>query len=219
MPLTLVTGPANAAKAGEVLGGLRARLEDQPILVVPGFADVDHAQRELAERGAVFGASVLRFEWLYREIARRAGHSARVASDIQRELIVEGAVRRAELAVLAESAAQPGFVHAAARFVTELGRSMVEPARLTRALRDWAGDGPRRALRRGGGRDLPRLPRRARVGRARRRRSCSPGARSTRCAASPGAGAPRRCSSTASTTSIRSSATRSRRSPATAGPT
>ena len=104
MPLTLVTGPANAAKAGEVLGGLRARLEDEPILVVPGFADVDHAQRELAERGAVFGASVLRFEWLYREIARRAGHSARVASDIQRELIVEGAVRRAELGVLAESA-------------------------------------------------------------------------------------------------------------------
>ena len=54
-------------------------------------------------------------------------------------------MRRAELGVLAESAAQPGFVHAAARFVAELGRSMVEPARLTRALRDWAGDGPRRA--------------------------------------------------------------------------
>ena len=47
--------------------------------------------------------------------------------------------------MLAESAAQPGFVHAAARFVTELGRSMVEPARFTRALRAWAGDGPRRA--------------------------------------------------------------------------
>jgi ATP-dependent helicase/DNAse subunit B len=145
VPLKLVTGPANAAKAGEVLGGLRARLDDDPILVVPTFADVEHAQRELAERGAIFGARVLRFEWLFQEIAARAGFAGRQASDFQRELIVEQAVRRTKLDVLAESADQPGFVRAAARFVEELGRAMVEPARLTRALRDWAGDGPRRA--------------------------------------------------------------------------
>jgi ATP-dependent helicase/DNAse subunit B len=143
VPLTLVTGPANAAKAGEVLGGLRARLDDEPILVVPGLSDVEHAQRELAERGVVFGASVLRFDRLFGEVARRAGHSERVASDVQRELIVEGAVGRAKLELLAESAAQPGFVRAAARFVTELGRSRVEPARFTQALRAWAGGGPR----------------------------------------------------------------------------
>ena len=130
MTLTLVTGPANAAKAGEVLGGLRARLEDEPILVVPTFQDVEHAQRELAERGAVFGARVLRFEWLFREIADRGGYHESMASPVQRELIVEDAVRRARLAVLAESAAQPGFVRAAARFVAELGRGMVDPARL-----------------------------------------------------------------------------------------
>jgi ATP-dependent helicase/DNAse subunit B len=144
VPLTLVTGPANAAKAGEVLGGLRARVDDEPILVVPAFQDVEHAQRELADRGAVFGVSVLRFDWLYREIARRTGHSERIASDVQRELIVEEAVSRARLELLAESAAQAGFVRAAARFVAELERSMVEPARFTQALRAWAGDGPRR---------------------------------------------------------------------------
>jgi ATP-dependent helicase/DNAse subunit B len=144
VPLALVTGPANAAKAGEVLGGLRARVDEEPILVVPAFQDVEHAQRELAQAGAVFGVSVLRFDWLFREIARRADVSERVASDVQRELIVEEAVRRAGLELLADSAAQPGFVHAAARFVAELGRSMVEPARFTQALRAWAGDGPRR---------------------------------------------------------------------------
>ncbi len=145
MPLTLVTGPANAAKAGAVLGGLRARLDDEgPILVVPAFGDVEHAQRELAQRGAVFGARVLRFRWLFQEIAGRAGYSARVASEVQRELIAEGAVRRADLRVLAESAGHPGFVHATGHFVAELGRSMVDPARFTRALRDWSGDGPRR---------------------------------------------------------------------------
>jgi ATP-dependent helicase/DNAse subunit B len=144
MSLTLVTGPANAAKAGEVLGGLRARLDDEPILVVPSFQDVEHAQRELAERGAVFGARVLRFDWLFREIAERGGYRQRVASEVQRELIVEQAVRKAELDVLAESAAQSGFARAAVRFVAELGRNMVDPGRLTAALRRWARDGPRR---------------------------------------------------------------------------
>jgi ATP-dependent helicase/DNAse subunit B len=146
VPLKLVTGPANAAKAGEVLGGLRSRLDDDPILVVPTFADVDHAQRELAERGAVFGARVMQFKWLFDEIAARAGFDGRKASEFQRELVVEEAVRRARLGVLAESAAQPGFVRAAARFFAELGRvrNPMSAARFTRALRDWAGDGPRR---------------------------------------------------------------------------
>jgi len=145
VPLKLVTGPANAAKAGEVLGGLRARLDEDPILVVPTLGDVEHAQRELAERGAVFGARVLRFKWLFEEIAIRAGYLEPVASDFQRELIVEEAVRRTNLRVLGESASQPGFTRAAARFVTELGRARVDAPRLTTALRQWAGRGPRRA--------------------------------------------------------------------------
>ena len=146
MPLKLVTGPANAAKAGEVLGGLRDRLAEDPVLVVPTFADVEHAQRELADRGAIFGARVMRFEWLFGEIAKRVGFDGRRASEFQRELIAEDAVRRARLEVLAESAAQPGFVRAAAHFFAELGqvRNEVSGARLTRALRDWAADGPRR---------------------------------------------------------------------------
>jgi ATP-dependent helicase/DNAse subunit B len=145
VPLKLVTGPANAAKAGEVLGGLRERLNEEPILVVPAFGDVEHAQRELAERGAVFGAGVVRFARLFGIVAERVGYVARVASDLQRELIVEEAVRAASLSELAESANRPGFARAARRFVAELGRSMVEPQRFTRALRDWAGDGPRRS--------------------------------------------------------------------------
>ncbi|MBA3436758.1 MAG: exodeoxyribonuclease V subunit gamma [Thermoleophilaceae bacterium] len=150
MPLRLVTGPANAAKAGAVLGPLRDRLDERgaaqpPILVVPSFEDVDHSRRELADRGAVFGVDVLRFGALFGQIAARAGHHARRASELQRMLIIEEAVRAARLDVLSASAQRPGFARAAARFTAELERSMVEPARLTRALRDWAGDGPRRA--------------------------------------------------------------------------
>ena len=144
MPLTLVTGPANSAKAGEVLGGLRARLDDEPILVVPAFGDVEHAQRELAAHGAVFGARVLRFDWLFRAIAERAGYGEPIASTLQRELVVLEAVRGARLELLADSAARPGFARAAARLVAELERAMIDPPRFTRALRRWAGDGPRR---------------------------------------------------------------------------
>jgi ATP-dependent helicase/DNAse subunit B len=145
MPLTLVTGPANAAKAGEVLGGLRARLGDDPVLVVPSFQDVEHAQRELADAGAVFGARVLRFGRLFREIADRAGYDEPVASRVQRELLVEAAIEEAGLRVLADSAARPGFVRAAVRLVAELGRARVDPGRFTRALRSWAAESGRRA--------------------------------------------------------------------------
>ncbi|MBN1528498.1 MAG: exodeoxyribonuclease V subunit gamma [Thermoleophilaceae bacterium] len=145
MPLRLVTGPANAAKAGEVLGGLRARLDEDPVLLVPSFQDVEHAQRELAERGAVFGARVLRFERLYKLVADRVGYRERVVSDVQRDLLLEAAVERARLEVLAESAAGAGFIRAAARLVSELGAARVDPGRFTQALRAWAGDGPRRA--------------------------------------------------------------------------
>jgi ATP-dependent helicase/DNAse subunit B len=154
MPLKLVTGPANAAKAGAVLGGLRARVDDEPLLVVPAFEDVEHNQRELAAHGAVFGVHVVRFKRLFAQIATRAGVRGRAVSRLQRELIVADAVRAAGLEALGESAERPGFMRAATRFVADVERSlaersaagpaMVEPARLTQALRAWAGDGPRR---------------------------------------------------------------------------
>ncbi|HET8673636.1 MAG TPA: PD-(D/E)XK nuclease family protein [Thermoleophilaceae bacterium] len=143
MALRLVTGPANSGKAGVLLGAYRARLDEEPILVVPSLEDVEHTQRELADGGAVFGTRVVRFKWLFEEIANRAGSRARVASALQRELIVEEAVRSLDLQALGRSARRPGFVRAAVRLVAELERSMVEPPRFTRALRDWAGSGPR----------------------------------------------------------------------------
>ena len=143
MTLHLVTGPANAAKAGAVLGPLRERLGEEPVLVVPGFQDVEHARRELAVTGATFGARVVHFSQLFTLIARRTGYAAQRATELQRRLMAEDAVRRARLTVMDESAQRPGFVRALLRFVSELERATVEPPRLARALRDWAGDGAR----------------------------------------------------------------------------
>lgn len=137
MPLKLVTGPANAAKAGVVLGGYRERLAEDPVLVVPSFPDVEHVQREMAANGAIFGVNVLRFERLWRLIAHRTGYSARVAGSMQREMLVARTVREARLRTLAASAARPGFVRAATRFLAELGRAGIEPDRLREALDAW----------------------------------------------------------------------------------
>src|SRR3954462_1938029 len=145
MGLTLVTGPANSGRAGEVLGAYRARLAEEPILVVPAYPDVEHTLRELAADGAVFGPSVVRFGWLFRTIAERCGAPpARIASTTQRELLTEEAVRSLDLRELRDSARQPGFARAAGRLIEELERAMVEPAVFERALEEWAGHGPRR---------------------------------------------------------------------------
>src|SRR3954465_9366641 len=145
LPLTLVTGPANAAKAGSVLGAFRARLDEEPLLVVPRMDDIDHHQRELAGDGALLGGHVVRFAWLFEEIATRCGFSARRASRLQVELIAEEATRRASLITLSESAERPGFAKAATRLFAELERSCVEPGRLAAALKRWAPDGARAA--------------------------------------------------------------------------
>src|SRR4051794_26931779 len=143
LPLTLVTGPANAAKAGSVLGAFRSRVDEEPLLVVPRMEDIDHHQRELAGDGVLMGGHVVRFAWLFEEIARRCGYSARRASRLQVELIAEQAVRRASLKALSASAARPGFARAATRLFAELERSRVEPARFAAALKRWAPDEPR----------------------------------------------------------------------------
>ena len=52
MPLTLVTGPANAAKAGYVLERLRDVLHREPLLVVPTAADVVPLRAASSRRAA-----------------------------------------------------------------------------------------------------------------------------------------------------------------------
>jgi PD-(D/E)XK nuclease superfamily len=138
MPLTLITGPANAAKAGAVLDRLRAALPRDPLLVVPTAADVEHYQRELAGSGIVFGAEVLTFARLVREIAARAGIESRPLGRVARDRVVRAAIGDVPLRVLARSAATPGFAAAAGALFAELQRSLVPPARFTSALRTWA---------------------------------------------------------------------------------
>src|SRR5881409_162142 len=141
VPLTLVTGPANSAKAAVVLDGVRAAVERDPLLVVPTAADAERYRRELAAGGAVFGPRVVRFAGLVDEAARRAGIEGRALGEVARAQIVAAVAARARLDVLAASAATPGFAAAAARFFAELEVARVEPNRLPGALRPWGAYG------------------------------------------------------------------------------
>ncbi len=144
MPCKLVLGPANSAKAGEVLGAYAAVAPRGALLVVPTAVDARHYERELAAAGAVFG-SVLTFSGLAREIASRSGYSAAVLSRLQRERLLAAALAAMPLRALAASAAAPGFRAAAGELVAELERSLVTPQRFVAALRAWAAGDERRA--------------------------------------------------------------------------
>ncbi len=143
MPLTLVLGPANSAKAGEVLGEFAAASSRGAILVVPTALDADHYSRELAEDGAVLG-SVLTFSGLAFEIAARAGYSARRLTRRQRERVLERALAATELRALREAASTAGFPTAAGELIAELERSLVTPQRFAGAMAAWAAEDPRR---------------------------------------------------------------------------
>ncbi len=145
MPLHLVTGPANAAKARTVLEAARARAAASPLLVVPTTADVEIYRRELAQDGAVLGVRVERFDGLLRELAFRGGVAGRTLTELQRERVAAAAIAATSLERLAGAAQTPGFAPALVKFVQELGEARIEPPRFVRALRDWAVGEPSRA--------------------------------------------------------------------------
>ncbi|MCW3049429.1 MAG: ATP-dependent nuclease subunit B-like protein [Solirubrobacterales bacterium] len=145
MPLKLVTGPANAEKAGVVLDAYRSAIDRDPILVVPTFADVEHYRRELAATGAVFGVEVVRFSRLIGTIAARTGLRGRPLGAVARERVARAAIAGGRLDVLGASAATPGFTAAFLRLADELTAQRVDPGRLFRALRDWGAGDARRA--------------------------------------------------------------------------
>jgi ATP-dependent helicase/nuclease subunit B len=140
LPLTLVTGPANAEKAGVVLDAYREQLARgaEPILVVPRFADVEHYRRELADGGAVFGVRVERFRGLVGELARRAGVAGRPLSALARERVAVAAIAATRLGRLAPAARTPGFAKAFVRLMAELEQQRVDPPRFAQALRTWS---------------------------------------------------------------------------------
>jgi ATP-dependent helicase/DNAse subunit B len=135
MPLTLVLGPANSAKAGEIFAAHEAAVPRGALLVVPTAADADYYGRDL-----VLG-SVLTFSGLAHEIARRASYDARPLTTLQRDRVLARVARESQL----RAAATPGFASAAGGLIEELERSLITPQRFAAALHAWAAQDRRRA--------------------------------------------------------------------------
>ncbi len=146
MPITLVTGPANAGKAEVVMDTVRRHLAHgrEPLLIVPRSADVEHYLRELAGVRVAMGVRVARFSELIDETVRRAGVAEAVLGGLARERVI------ATLAARRAGAGAPvgsGLVRALGELFEELQVRRVSPARLAAALRAGLGAGRRRASR------------------------------------------------------------------------
>src|SRR5271155_5302516 len=140
MPITLITGPANAGKAQLVLDAVRRDLAhgSEPLLIVPTRADAEHYLRELAGEGAAMGVRVQRFDGLIEEAVRRAGVREAPLGGLARERLIAALLERQPA-----MRASPGLVHAVGALLAELQVRRVSPARLSRALATWAdADGP-----------------------------------------------------------------------------
>src|ERR1700677_2839263 len=116
MPITLITGPANAGKARAVLDAVRRHLAhgEDPLLVVPTRADAELYLRELAGEGAVLGVRVERFAGLLGELVRRAGRGEALLGTLAREQLL------AAVAARAGAPDSPGFLAALGELFAEL---------------------------------------------------------------------------------------------------
>lgn len=135
MPLTLITGPANSGKAGEVLGHLRSSFDREPLLVVPTYRDVLHYQRELTAAGTALGVRVVRFSQLIQEMAARAQVTESVVGPLQRELLLREAVEQVGLKT--RGAVPASLCAGVGSLIAELRSSFVTPERFSEAVQIW----------------------------------------------------------------------------------
>lgn len=137
MAITLITGPANAGKAELVIEAVRGHLArgEEPLLIVPTRADVEHYLRELAGDRAAIGVRVERFAGLIGEAVLRARIARPPLGALARERLLEALAASQD--PLLRGLSRRGFTRALAELVSELQVRRVSAGRLLRALESW----------------------------------------------------------------------------------
>ncbi len=144
MPITLITGPANAGKARAVLDAVARHVAhgEQPLLVLPTGADADRYRRELAQEGPVTGVSVCLFAGLLERVARCA---AVEEHDLARPPLSAGAREQMLCTLAARMQDSSGTARRLARAlggaIAELQAAQVSPGDLRAILRTGPGRG------------------------------------------------------------------------------
>jgi ATP-dependent helicase/DNAse subunit B len=135
VPISLITGPANAGKARLVMDSVRreAARGREPLLIVPTRADAEYYLRELAGDGVAGGVRVERFDGLLREAVGRAGIAGPRLEGIARERVLQALAAR-------NGVVRPsgGYLSALGELFAELQMRRVGPGRFVAALASWA---------------------------------------------------------------------------------
>jgi hypothetical protein len=137
MPLSLIVGPPNSGRAGEIRRALSATLPAEPVLVVPTGDDVARFERELsdgAHSSAVIGASVRTFERLFEDVADAVGaDSPPLLSGAQRRRAIALGAARCDDARMRALSRRPAFVSALVRAIDDLQAGRADPATMESA--------------------------------------------------------------------------------------
>jgi hypothetical protein len=108
--LSLVAGPAHAGKVALLLERYLARLDDEPVLIVPNRSDVDRVERDLLARcGCLLGGAIGTFDDLFERLADDDPERRPVATPAQRAVLVRRALANVSLNGLSRSARTGGF--------------------------------------------------------------------------------------------------------------
>jgi ATP-dependent helicase/DNAse subunit B len=128
MPLTLLVGPASSGRVACLLDRYLADLGRDPVLIVPGRADVEEVERDLLRRrGALLGGSIGTFDDLVAHVAEGDGPRRPLLAESQRRLVLRAAAREVRLGELARSARFAGFLDALAETLSELEAALLDP--------------------------------------------------------------------------------------------
>jgi ATP-dependent helicase/DNAse subunit B len=135
MPISLIVGPPNSGREGELLRRLRESLALDPVLVVPTGDDAARFERDLcAETGAVLGVSIRTFASLFDDAARAVSLDlAPPLTEPERLALVRAAITTTPLRRLRRSAARAGFAPALDTLIRELQQALVAPGELDSA--------------------------------------------------------------------------------------
>ena len=136
MGLALVVGPAKAGKIARLLEGYLDAIERDPVLIVPGGADVERIERDLLARtGALLAGSIGTFDDVFRELAFTDPDARPVASDAQRALVARRALARTPLNGLGRSSRFAGFADSLLAVLAELESGLLDPRAARRRSR------------------------------------------------------------------------------------
>jgi hypothetical protein len=123
MPLTVITGRANAGKTGLLYSVVRSAVAEgsRPTVLLPSYPDIRRAAEEFALRGPGLGVGVSTFDDYLDSLWSLHGDGRRIVGSSQRRILLKEAIAQTKLTVLGGSSAHRGFARILESVAAALG--------------------------------------------------------------------------------------------------